>query len=102
MWPPFFNESCAAGPCTAFDLGSFGAGDTFAYEIDGTNSLVDLTLGANGDLTVTSVPEPSTELLLVPGLGMLGLALYRRRRSSVSQLIGFHLAAAPSSRSPEP
>jgi hypothetical protein len=84
----FFQESNGSLFSAVFDLPDLFATDSFSTNEPG----VDITgFNAAGAVTVVqntaSVPEPPSGLLLLPGLGMLGAVLYRKRgcRSSESR-----------------
>jgi trimeric autotransporter adhesin len=101
-----FGAAITAGTYDLFNLGSVGESGTFA-SVGGTGSafgslsatsitgsgwtasLTDISAGtwslafsnATGDLTIAAIPEPSTYAALA-GLGMIGFAAYRRRRTA--------------------
>ena len=67
------NNSSQAFSFTA----SYAAGDTVQFQV-GNNFSVGNAVGLQ--LTATSIPEPSSGMLLTAGLGALGLINLRRRR----------------------
>ena len=56
---------------------SYNAGDTIQFQV-GNNFSVGNAVGLQ--VTATSIPEPSSGMLLTAGLGALGLVNLRRRR----------------------
>ena len=67
---------------TAYNPGSL-VGTLGVWTVtDGLSNLTFTFTEANGRLTVTAIPEPATYATLL-GLGMVGVAAYRRRRAKV-------------------
>ena len=67
---------------TAFDAGKWTINDTAFKALNGATGTFALAVNGNNlELTYTPIPEPSTYAAMA-GLGMIGFALYRRRRQS--------------------
>lgn len=80
LWDSTMTE---VGTTSIFNSGKFGFGTleaitTGTYTLKVAGSYTGVSSGYNGQITLTPVPEPETNALLLAGIGMLGLIARRK------------------------